>query len=341
MKFNNERRLLQEEHTKKLDNLVNREKKIDEVLKSNEVIRRVAELYADMQTWNLQESERYLRNKERPARKAADEVSFAKRIADKSRAEWYVMKHKWHLLLKTFPELSKYAEDDSNDVIIALTANKSIKEYQDNYDKRHDYLTKEEWYKLTEAQKSDLALERYNKGEKSNWVVGVEYEMFVEHKLKEFGFKTIPNGSLKGLNDLGRDILAEQDNTILVIQCKRYGKGKEIHENTICQLYGTAIEYEISSKKQIKTIPVLYTTVNLSETAQKFAQRLGVDVKVLAMDSFPQIKCNISSTGEKIYHLPFDQQYYNTKIDKKGEFFAWTAQEAENAGFRRARKHTT
>ena len=38
----------------------------------------------------------------------------------------------------------------------------------------------------------------------------------------------------------------------------------------------------------------------------------------------------------KIYHLPFDQKYDVTKIDKKGEFYAMTVREAEEAGFRRS-----
>lgn len=50
------------------------------------------------------------------------------------------------------------------------------------------------------------------------------------------------------------------------------------------------------------------------------------------------IKCNIGSNGEKIYHLPFDQQYDKTRIDKKGEFYAKTTEEAEKKGFRRAFK---
>ena len=51
------------------------------------------------------------------------------------------------------------------------------------------------------------------------------------------------------------------------------------------------------------------------------------------------IKCNINrTTKEKIYHLPFDQQYDNVKIDDVGEFFAMTVQEAEDAGFRRAKR---
>lgn len=40
----------------------------------------------------------------------------------------------------------------------------------------------------------------------------------------------------------------------------------------------------------------------------------------------------------KIYHLPFDQQYDNVKINKPGECFAFTVKEAEGKGFRRAYK---
>ena len=57
------------------------------------------------------------------------------------------------------------------------------------------------------------------------------------------------------------------------------------------------------------------------------------------LEEFPRIKCNINNK-EKIYHLPFDQQYDRTIIgDQKGEFFAWTIQEAVDKGFRRAKKY--
>ena len=49
------------------------------------------------------------------------------------------------------------------------------------------------------------------------------------------------------------------------------------------------------------------------------------------------IKCNISKTGEKIYHLPFDQQYDRVEISpNKGECYVYTVKEAEDRGFRRA-----
>ena len=65
---------------------------------------------------------------------------------------------------------------------------------------------------------------------------------------------------------------------------------------------------------------------------------LGVTVReMVQLEPYPCIKCNISRSGEKIYHLPFDQQYDVTQIGTtKGDFYASSVKEAESAGFRRA-----
>jgi hypothetical protein len=48
-------------------------------------------------------------------------------------------------------------------------------------------------------------------------------------------------------------------------------------------------------------------------------------------------KCHIARDGERIYHLPFDQQYDRTVIEAdRGECYASTVADAERAGFRRA-----
>ena len=52
----------------------------------------------------------------------------------------------------------------------------------------------------------------------------------------------------------------------------------------------------------------------------------------------PKIKGNISSNGDKIYHLPDDRLYCATKIDKdKGERYFWTETEAMENGFTRSK----
>ena len=148
-----------------------------------------------------------------------------------------------------------------------------------------------------------------------------------------------------GVNDLGRDIIAQKTTKskklTYVIQCKNWSvkKNKEIHENVVCQVFGTSIEYEISSADNETVIPAIISTVPLSDTAKQFADRLGVRCYVVPAGIPPLIKCNINKTGEKIYHLPFDQQYYRTEIKNPGEFYAYSVKEATTKGFRRAMKH--
>jgi hypothetical protein len=49
------------------------------------------------------------------------------------------------------------------------------------------------------------------------------------------------------------------------------------------------------------------------------------------------IKGNISSSGERIYHMPFHQHYGRTRIDeRKGERWFCNEDEAQAAGWRRA-----
>ncbi len=81
------------------------------------------------------------------------------------------------------------------------------------------------------------------------------------------------------------------------------------------------------------------TTYELSDEAKRFAKHLNVEVnEIFELQEYPMIKCNISQgSGEKIYHLPMDQQYDAVIIgDREGECYARTVAEAERKGFRRA-----
>lgn len=77
---------------------------------------------------------------------------------------------------------------------------------------------------------------------------------------------------------------------------------------------------------------------NLSEMAISFAETLGIRILRQEFVEFPRIKCNINGNN-KIYHLPFDQQYDTAQIKNEGEFYAFTIAEAEAKGFRRAMRH--
>lgn len=241
--------------------------------------------------------------------------------------------------IKMFPGLEDFLETDYNELpIISLS---DIGE--DSHDAVRNYLSVEEYQNLSVSEKNQLALDRYFQSHsKSNWQIGRDYEMFVGYKYTQKGYSVDYYGANHGLEDLGRDLIAKKAKKTLIIQCKYWGAGKQIHENHINQLYGTMVCYCYENGlPQSSVHAVLVTNITVSDTARGFAKYLGVElVENFASGSYPSIKCNINrdKTGAitKIYHLPFDQQYDSCKIDAPGEFFALTVAEAESAGFRRA-----
>ena len=130
-------------------------------------------------------------------------------------------------------------------------------------------------------------------------------------------------------------------------------KNKVIREKHVNQLFGTTVKYIIDNEIKIKKKnqgsllfdfsdqdniePMFVTSTQFSPEAKDFAEALGVKlIENKNLELYPLIKCNIAQNGEKIYHLPFDQQYDNTKINKPGCFYAFSPAEAEEKGFRRA-----
>ena len=136
---------------------------------------------------------------------------------------------------------------------------------------------------------------------------------------------------------MGRDLIVinESSPDTYIIQCKNWSQRAEIHEKHIFQLYGSTVLYKIDNPF-LNVKAVFVTTTNLSPKAQEFAEVLDIEVIHAKMNEFPRIKCNINNDGEKIYHLPFDQQYDKVQIINEGERYATTVAEAEKAGFRRA-----
>ena len=81
------------------------------------------------------------------------------------------------------------------------------------------------------------------------------------------------------------------------------------------------------------------TTTGLSDPARQFAKALDIKVEGrFPLGDYPRIKCNLARRdGQRIYHLPFDQQYDSTLIEPhRGEAYVMTCADAEAAGFRRA-----
>lgn len=338
-------RNLEDEKKSLISSHERKEKCFKLTVKSKTPFHIVSSMFADWETSVFVEAESFLKNKQRPAIKAAETISEFRDIKNIATRERKEMEYKYLFLLNVFPELKQYIYDE--EALLHLGDYKDFEEFKEERDEVLEYVSPEEYKAKSEVERNQLALDRFKSGKKSDWQIGMLYEMYIGHLLRNNKFTVTQYGIEKGLEDLGRDIIAQRVENgvrkIYIIQCKNWSKKKLVHENVVCQLYGTAVQYELTNIKlafqKTEVIPLLVITNELSDMAKKFADKLGVRVSIRKMDyDFPMIKCNINN-GNKIYHLPFDQQYYRTQIKLPGECYVSTVREAVDKGFRRARRH--
>lgn len=285
-----------------------------------------------------------LRTKKRPAVKGADEVSAARAEKRAARREMQIALNRVDLYESLAPWLNEFTELSVAELIEAVRDEQEAKESAERgEDPVSLYVPKSEWKKLAPRKRNQLALDRYcdTSRRRTPWAAGIQYERYVGYTYEKLGYAVAYHGALQGKEDQGIDLICEEDDSVLVVQCKRLSKEKAIpvRENVVAQIFGSAEFHKMESGTKKSVRPVLITTYELSEGAKRFAEHLSVEVREnFALDTYPMIKCNISQIGgEKIYHLPMDQQYDNVIIgDRKGEFYAQTVAEAEKKGFRRA-----
>ncbi len=297
----------------------------------------------------------FLQQKLRPAISSADrvrEIAKEKRISEKQfRITRNIIKYYEAL----FPWLPEFIGEELDELIEQVTRKEEKEDTQD--DPVRLYLTKGEYQKLSTTERNQRALDRYWARKKSSWQIGRDYERYIGYMYECKGYSVYYQGIVEGFEDLGRDLIAKKRKEIEVIQCKYWAQYRTIHEKHICQLFGTTLKYWVENqrglreelkihqdlfpaliqRKQIKGVFV--TSTSLSETAREFAKELGIVVREqFPFQKYPSIKCNVSRrAGEKIYHLPFDQQYDRTIIEaERNECYVETVDEAEKLGFRRA-----
>lgn len=308
---------------------------VDEIVSSaSQSLPSLAEAFADVKYLADLDIAKELETKKHPAYKAADEL---RAIAKEKKAllkQLKMLQYQGQFLENQLPWLTDYKSLSVKDA--ARYAN----DVDTDYDAIRNWLSPEEYSKLTPAKKNQLALDRWRMRVKTPWEAGIDYERFVGYIYESKGFQVDYEGALKGKEDRGVDIIAKSGNAVLAIQCKRYSvlKSKYVHENTVAQIYGVAKVIAMENPGKIVT-PIIYTSSALADEAKKFADYLGVIVNenVPLLDDYPIIKCNVGKNGEKIYHLPFDQQYDKVKIaGKPNALYVRTVAEAEKMGFRRA-----
>ncbi|MFH0740071.1 MAG: restriction endonuclease [bacterium] len=280
--------------------------------------------------------EQFLRYKSHPSRKGAEVV---KEEARRRRLAEYENK-KTQAIIEYYESIAPFLVDLKND-IVDFDDEEKYREYdeEERFDPITQYLTKEEFRKLSSVERNQMALDRFWSRPKLKWLLGRIYERYVGYLYEMKGYDVDYVGIFKGYEDLGRDLICQKGNDFIIIQCKNWSQFKTIYEKHIFQFFGTVFQYKDENpNKKVKAI--FYTTTKLSDLARRFAQELGIELQenFKFEKAYPSIKCNISRIdGTKIYHLPFDQQYDKVKIEKKrGEFYCAEVKEAEEYGFRRA-----
>ena len=277
----------------------------------------------------------HLRYKPHPAQRSADEVK--EQSARRRRAE--IDFKRASFLIEYYESIAPFLADFREDLDDG-TDDDLFRDYDENEqrDAAIDYLTKEEFRKLPTATRNQLALDRFWKRPKSRWLLGRMYERYIGYLYEVRGYDVSYEGIMKGYEDLGRDLICRRDDGVVLVQCKNWSKFKTIYEKHIFQFFGTVFQYKDGLGQEV--IGIFCTTTTVSDLARRFAEELNIGLcENFKFDQdYPCIKCNVSRVdGSRIYHLPFDQQYDNVKIEpSRGEFYCQTVKEAEAKGFRRA-----
>lgn len=292
----------------------------------------------------------YLDHKSHPAYKRAEDVRAVANDNSLLRKQLKIAQNFVNYYETLFPWINEYVGEGLDELLESIAESSKVTGTDDPVLK---YIPRAEFEKLSTSERNQKALDRYLASRKKPWEIGRDYERYIGYLYEQRGYSVEYVGIEKGLEDLGRDLICTKGIEIEVVQCKCWANHKVIHEKHINQLYGTAVKHYIEQRelanlnKKLVLFPdiissgqiraTFVTSTSLSDTARKFANALGVKIiEEKPLEKYPMIKCNIGGSGEKIYHLPFDQQYDRTLIKNQGEFYASTVIEAERKGFRRA-----
>lgn len=296
----------------------------------------LAELISQYREAPDQALEECLRYKDRPALATAKEVSRIKKEKKALVKENVLLKSELDTIKEYFPVVEEYEQEileETNGFLpMDLTDDSGV-------DRVRRFMSPEEYKKLPTSERNQLALDRFLKHTSQSYV-GKLFELQLGWEYEQANYLVEYTGIQDKKKDKGRDLICKEFagmGDTLIVQAKCWAAKKTIFEKHIFQLFGTVFEYKRKHPGEVVR-GVFVTTTKLDDFARECAKELGIDVEenYKLRKDFPMIKCNISSSGEKIYHLPFDQQYDKVKIDKQGEFLALTVKEAEAAGFRRA-----
>lgn len=317
--------------------------KLDTLKKESALLPSVVSLLEDIESRLDFSQVMHLRTKKRPALAAADYLKEAKSELREFKSKCRMMENQISLYEANAPWL-RLLLDYSLEEINSGLALAAAEQNGSSDDRTRLYVSDAEWVGLSSQERSQLALDRYFESRHKNaWLAGIAYERFIGSWYENDGFHVTYNGAISGKEDQGIDLVCVSGKLVVLVQCKRLSAAKEIpvRENAVAQIYGAALFYAHKHGiEKSSVVPTIVTSYKLSNEAKEFAGALDVHfVEYELFRKYAAIKCNVGRGKERIYHLPFDQQYDKIHINKSlGDCYVATVKEAEALGFRRAYK---
>ena len=297
-------------------------------------------LYAETQSLLDNYRSNLLRYKKRPSLKGAEQVREVKKEKRELNKKLKILEYQLKTYEQYFPIIEDFKDYILEDDTFLIKSDGSVSQDED-YDPVQKFLKPEEFKKLPIDRKNQLALDRYLNKTHTKLEIGRFYERYIGYLYEQEDWIVKFFGIIEGFDDLGRDLICKKGNEIHIVQTKNWSKYKIIREKYLYQHFATTMHYKLQEKlsKKIKVKPIFYATIDFSDMAKKVSKALNIQIKTEKLKKdYPMIKCNINpSTKEKIYHLPFDQQYDKVIIgNNPGELYVKTVAEATKKGFRRA-----
>src|ERR1035437_3479896 len=200
----------EKEQIEQAKKLVDKSKAIDLIAKQKSVgFPWLAEAYADFHRLEEEAVASYLENKSHPAAKAAQEVRSAAFRRREAEREARIFRYQIKYYENLFPWLTELKGEDVPGEMIKINGGDAV-DGDESDDPAKRWLTPEEFSKLPNSKKYELALERYWTKKKSKWEIGRDYERFIGYEYERRGYKGMYQGIVEGFDDLGRGLICEK-----------------------------------------------------------------------------------------------------------------------------------
>ena len=128
----------------------------------------------------------------RGAWRAAEQVKEARATARKFKKEAECLRPQLALHESLAPWLAEYTDLTVEEIVAGIQEEEALKEfYKSGNDPVSLFVPRSEWKDLSEAERNQLALDRYWQGSRRRtaWIAGIQYERFIGYRHEANGYR--------------------------------------------------------------------------------------------------------------------------------------------------------